>query len=230
MRPVVLVPAGSCLPVAAEARVEHTEGRVAGDSHVVGGAVARVVRIATDEDLAVRRDGQVSGHVGTATEVGDGDAVAATKRRVHGPVGRQPRQTPITGPVVAGDDDLSVRLELHARQHIRVGGTQVELVDAVRAERVVQLTVRRVAGNEEVAVCLSSDDDIAVRLDLDAVDRVAAAQIGCHPSVSAERRVNRAVGVDPRQGDVPVAVDHGATDQDLVVCLEGTREALVFPR
>ena len=106
----------------------------------------------------------------------------------------------------------------------------VELVDAVRAERVVQLTVRRVAGNEEVAICLSSDDDIAVRLDLDGVDRVDAAQIGCHPSVSAERRVNRAVGVDSRQSDVPVAVDHGATDQDLVVCLEGTREALVVPR
>ncbi len=211
-----------------ETGVEDAGRRVASQREVL---VPGSVGVSAEQDLAVGRDDHL-GRLFGAAEVGDGNAVAATERGVHGPGGRQAGYRPVVAGVSA-DDDLPVGLQVHAVQV--VDSPHVEDVDAVAAEARVQCAGRRVAGDEEVVgpgrVRGAGHEDLAVVLDVDGGDELAAAAgVVYHLAAGTEARVQRAVRrVHPGQCQVPAVRTrrvHPAANEDLVVGLERTRVAL----
>ena len=217
--------------VRAERGVEYASRGVANQRHVVapGG-----VGVAAEQDLAVGRDHHL-GRLFGAAEVGGGDAVTAAERGVHIPGGSQAGHRPVAAGVAA-DDDLAVRLQVHALQPVVGRGPQVEHVDAVAAEARVERSGRRVAGDEEVVgprrVRPAGHEDLAVVLDVDGGDELAtAAGVVDHLAAGTESRVQCAVRrVDPGQCQVPAVRArrvHPAADEDLAVGLERSRVAPV---
>ena len=134
--------------------------------------------MATDEDLAVRRDDHVPGLVVITAEVGGHDAVATTEVGVHRSRRRQPGYGPVVG-VIADHDDLAVGVDSHGSQEVGGSCAQIEGVDAVRTKRRVERPGSRVAGNEEVLACVShsGDDDLAVGVDFDRGDVFAVSTV-----------------------------------------------------
>jgi len=110
---------------------------------------------------------------------------------------------------LAGDDDLAVRLKRERRRFCIPAERRQDLAVAVEAR--VEWSVRLVADQGEVELrpidCVTPDEDLPVRLNRDRLGAgIAAPDVGDEPAVSAEARVEGAVGVVARNGESPSGV------------------------
>ena len=109
--------------------------------------------------------------------------------------------------------------------------SQVEGAETAGAERRVQRSGCRVTGDEEVFGCPACDDDPATGIDLYGPDAVGTSPVINHHAGSAERRVQRPVGIDTGQCDVRAIGFHVTSDDDLSIgWLDSRRVALVIFR
>src|SRR5262245_6861773 len=101
--------------VGAEAGVEVAIGVQTGDAPTVSAAALEIAR---DDDLAIRREGQVSGIASTGKAKGDPAGAAVDEGGVEIPVGHKARDQKdgvrITIAGGAGDDQLAIRLKYAA--------------------------------------------------------------------------------------------------------------------
>jgi hypothetical protein len=191
--------------VAVERRVEPAVGGVSGEREAVVGDIVdvRAVGVAADDDPAVGLDEQRVGLVAAPAEVGDGDAAVA-ERRVVPSVGEVAGHEEVEAEphlLLAGGDDLAVRLALH--------GVDPPPVAAVKSPEhlpgAAEGGIRRAVGvvaDEGVGLHVgvyvlnvARDDDFAAGGDRHRGGEVGALEthVGAGDAVAVEGGVGRAV-------------------------------------
>ena len=222
-----LVEAGEDLAAGAEVRVQAAVGVVAGEGDVV---VAYVVGIARGDDLPVRLQRHGKRLVGASGKVGP-HLAAGAEAGVQAAVRVAPNDEHVIPSVSGGGrahgDDLPVRLDRHGVGIVVASGDAGQHL-AVGVEGGVQAAVGVVTGQGQVVVAgpvvgVARGNDLPVRLELQpAVSTVVAAgEVGEHPAVGVEVRIEAAVGVVTGEGEVVGArVVGGAGGHDLPVGLD----------